>query len=37
MNNILLLTDFSAAAENAVIYGYRLAGQLKASVRLCNL
>ncbi|WP_285057611.1 universal stress protein [Pedobacter ginsengisoli] len=37
MKNILLLTDFSATAENAVIYGYRLARQLKANVLLCNV
>jgi nucleotide-binding universal stress UspA family protein len=37
MKNILLLTDFSATAENAVIYGYRLAGQLKSNVLLCNV
>jgi nucleotide-binding universal stress UspA family protein len=37
MKNILLLTDFSATAENAVVYGYQLARQLKANVLLCNV
>ena len=37
MKNLLLLTDFSATADNAVSYGYQLAKEIKANVLLCNV
>lgn len=37
MKNLLLLTDFSRTADNAVEYGYQLAKELKANIVLCNI
>jgi nucleotide-binding universal stress UspA family protein len=36
MKNIVIATDFSANARHAVEYGFKLAGQLKENVILCN-
>lgn len=36
MKSILIATDFSANAKYAVEYGFKLAGQLKENVVLCN-
>jgi nucleotide-binding universal stress UspA family protein len=36
MKNIVIATDFSANARYAVEYGFKLAGQLKENVVLCN-
>jgi nucleotide-binding universal stress UspA family protein len=36
MKNIVIATDFSANARHAVEYGFKLAGQLKQNVILCN-
>lgn len=36
MKKLLILTDFSATANHAALYGYRLAIQLKADIILCN-
>ena len=37
MSNILILTDFSPTAQNAVEFGYQLALQLHANITLCNV
>lgn len=36
MKNIVIATDFSGNARHAVEYGFKLAGQLKENVILCN-
>lgn len=36
MKNLLILTDFSAAANHAAAYAYNLAVALKANLTLCN-
>lgn len=36
MKSLLILTDFSTDGDNAAVYGYHLAKELKANVILCN-
>lgn len=36
MKNVLIATDFSENATHAAMYGYKLAGQLRANIILCN-
>jgi hypothetical protein len=36
MKTFLFPTDFSATATHAIQYGYSIAGQIQASIVLCN-